>query len=74
MTNGQMEKGVNSLVSLGAWVLWKHRNQCVFEGCNPNVAAVLVQAGEGRRLWEMAGVKGLFYLAATSLPADFCSL
>jgi hypothetical protein len=47
--------GINSLVLLGAWILWKHRNQCVFEGDSPSVAAVLEQVGKERRLWEMAG-------------------
>jgi hypothetical protein len=52
---------------LGAWILWKHRNQCIFEGGSPSVAAVLEQVGEERRLWEMAGAKGLIFLAA-NLP------
>jgi hypothetical protein len=46
MAAGQMKMGINSLVLLGAWTLWKHRNQCVFEGGNPSVAAVLEQVGE----------------------------
>ena len=67
MAAGQMKMGINSLVLLGAWTLWKHRNQCVFEGGNLSVAAVLEQVGEERRLWEMAGAKGLIFLAA-NLP------
>jgi hypothetical protein len=25
-------KDFNSLVTLGAWIIWKHRNMCVFDG------------------------------------------
>jgi hypothetical protein len=28
-------QGVNSLIILGAWVLWKHTNACVFDGITP---------------------------------------
>jgi len=31
-----LKKGFNSLCILGAWILWKHRNGCVFEGAAPN--------------------------------------
>ena len=24
-------KGVNTLIILGAWIIWKHRNACVFQ-------------------------------------------
>jgi hypothetical protein len=65
MAAGQMKMGINSLVLFGAWTLWKHRNQFVFKGGNPSVAAVLEQVGEERRLWEMA--KGFIFLAA-NLP------
>ncbi|XP_039853738.1 uncharacterized protein LOC120712091 isoform X2 [Panicum virgatum] len=33
----QHRKGFNSLCILGAWILWKHRNACVFEGVSPNL-------------------------------------
>jgi hypothetical protein len=26
------KKGVNTLIILGAWTIWKYRNACVFEG------------------------------------------
>jgi hypothetical protein len=64
MATGQMKMRINSLVLLGAWTLWKHRSQCVFEGGNPSIAAILEQVGEEPRLWEMAGAKGLIFLAA----------
>jgi hypothetical protein len=28
-------KGLNSLIILVAWEIWKHRNACVFEGVVP---------------------------------------
>jgi len=32
-----MQKGLNSLIVLGAWTLWNHRNRCVFYGITPNL-------------------------------------
>ena len=34
-------KGFHSLVMLVAWLLWKHRKECVFEGRTPNVPQLL---------------------------------
>ncbi|WVZ74877.1 hypothetical protein U9M48_022996 [Paspalum notatum var. saurae] len=36
-----LKKGFNSLVILVAWMLWKHRNACMFDGAQPKVQAVL---------------------------------
>ena len=33
----QLRKGFNSLVILGAWIIWKHRNACIFDGAAPNL-------------------------------------
>ncbi|KAG0516531.1 hypothetical protein BDA96_09G011000 [Sorghum bicolor] len=30
-------KGLNSLIILVAWELWKYRNACVFEGARPSI-------------------------------------
>ena len=38
---GDLRKGLNSLVILGAWRIWRHRNMCVFNGSSPSVAAAL---------------------------------
>ena len=55
-------KGLNSIIILGAWVLWKHRNDCVFNGKSLNLSTALVMAGEETRWWDMAGAKDLALL------------
>jgi hypothetical protein len=57
--DGQARKGFNSLVILGAWVIWKLRNGCVFGGSPPRVAVALQVAHDETLLWTMAGAKGL---------------
>jgi len=37
----QHRRGFNSLCILGAWILWKHRNACVFDGTSPNLQRAL---------------------------------
>jgi hypothetical protein len=59
---GQLKKGFDSLVVLGTWVIWKHRNSCVFNGVAPSVLAVLEMVKEEALLWTMAGAKGLSML------------
>jgi hypothetical protein len=36
--NSTARKGINSLIILGVWTIWKHRNRCLFEGASPNLA------------------------------------
>jgi hypothetical protein len=64
VVNGLTKKGLDSLIILGAWILWNHRNKCVFDGCSPNVIMSLRAADEERKKWEIVGAKGLFHLAA----------
>ena len=45
-TEEQTKQGLNSVVILGAWTLWKHRNNCVFDGVPPNLIRALQLAGE----------------------------
>jgi hypothetical protein len=52
---GLTKKGLNSLIILGAWTLWNHRNKCIFDGCNPSMSLSLRAADEERRRWEVAG-------------------
>jgi hypothetical protein len=55
----ECKKGVNSLVILTAWVIWKHHNACVFEGTAPSISEVLRQFREEYQLWCLAGAKNL---------------
>jgi hypothetical protein len=41
---GLAMKGFKSLVILGAWCIWKHRNRCVLDGSPPSMAAALLLA------------------------------
>lgn len=33
--DGQVHKGLNSVIIIGAWAIWTHRNQCVFDDISP---------------------------------------
>jgi hypothetical protein len=66
-TTGLNKKGLNSLVILGAWIIWNHRNRCVFDGDSPNLTKALILAGEERQMWKMAGARGLSFLMAPLL-------
>jgi hypothetical protein len=45
---GSAKKGLDSLFILGACLLWKHRNKCVFDAAPLNLAVALMQVGEER--------------------------
>ena len=62
-----VRKGINSLIILGAWTLWTHRNKCVFDGAAPSVAGALAVAEDDRRSWSLAGARGLSLLDALAL-------
>lgn len=68
-TTGLTQKGLDSLIILGAWTIWKQRNRCAFDGATPRISEVLLLAGEERRLWCLAGARGLSYLSAPH-PVD----
>ena len=49
---------------LGAWLIWKHRNSCVFDGGRPNLAHVISTFKEEAHLWAVAGARGVSHLLA----------
>ena len=53
------KKGFSSLVALGAWIIWTHRNACVFEGATPSMSRALSVTSDERSLWEIAGARSL---------------
>jgi hypothetical protein len=59
------KKGLDSLIIMGAWIIWIHRNRCVFDGMSPSLTSILALADEERSRWETAGAKGICSLAAS---------
>jgi hypothetical protein len=57
------KKGLDFLIALGAWMIWKHRNKVVFDGRTPSISFLLQAAGDEREMWQLAGAKGLSFLA-----------
>ncbi|GJN41102.1 hypothetical protein PR202_gn00429 [Eleusine coracana subsp. coracana] len=55
-------KMLNSIIILGAWSLWIHRNECVFRGISPSLPKILIMAGEEMVWWSMAGAKDMSLL------------
>jgi hypothetical protein len=60
--DGLYQKGFNFRVILGAWVLWKHRYRCVFQGDSLSLAIALCPARDEVFVWCLAGAKGLSIL------------
>jgi hypothetical protein len=72
-------KEVNSIMILVSWELWKHRNNCVFNGLKPAVDLLLAAAAHFHRVlyveccrskWAQGVVTGLKPLVDSS----FCEL
>jgi hypothetical protein len=40
-------------------MLWKMRNECVFEGAQPAISMLASRTKEEARLWTKAGAKGV---------------
>jgi hypothetical protein len=55
----ECKKGVNTLIILGAWMIWKHRNACVFDGVAPSLISTLRDIKDEHSLWCLAGAKKL---------------
>jgi hypothetical protein len=52
------------LLVLGVWIIWTHRNSCVFNGAVPSVSTALQVAREEALMWTVARAKGLSLLRA----------
>lgn len=49
-----LRKDLNSIVMLTMWLLWKHRNDVVFEGASPSAKMVLSRIVSEGRDWQAA--------------------
>ena len=55
----EMRKGLNSLIILVAWEVWKFRSACAFEGLSPNIQSLLQKVDNECSSWRMAGASDL---------------
>jgi hypothetical protein len=54
-----MRKGLASATLLIPWMVWKHRNSCVFEGARPSIPLLLSTIKDEISSWAKAGARGL---------------
>jgi len=52
-------RGINSVIIMGAWCLWIHRNKAVFEGVSPSISRIKKVFLEELECWGLAGAKHL---------------
>lgn len=53
------DRDIRTILTLGLWTLWKHRNAIVFDGASPSWRHVLTEIDRESRSWHRAGlIKG----------------
>jgi len=62
-----MHNGLNSLIILVSWEIWKHQNACVFEGIFLNIEALLQNVSDECCWWTGASK---FHFLLRSLAPD----
>jgi hypothetical protein len=54
-----MRKGLASITLLVPWMIWKHRNDSVFNGAQLSTARHSAQIKKEAALWAQAGAQGI---------------
>ena len=54
-----MHKGLASATQLIPWMIWKHRNDCVFNAATPSTDVLVSKIKDEAALWARAGALGL---------------
>jgi hypothetical protein len=59
-----IKKGLNSLIILRAWMVWKHQNRVVFDRALPT-SLFCSDPLRRKDKWQLDGAKGLSFLAVS---------
>jgi hypothetical protein len=65
-------KGLVSGTLLLPWMLWKHRNQCIFDGARPLMLSRIAKIKGEVALWARSGARGLRADMGRSLNTFAC--
>ena len=55
---GGLRRGLNSIIALTAWEIWKHRNAAIFDGARPSTDELVQRIRAEARRWGKAGDRG----------------
>jgi hypothetical protein len=61
-----MRKGLRSITLMIPWMIWKHHNDCVFQGTQPSLSLLISHIKEEAKIWARAGAKGLRVILPTT--------
>jgi hypothetical protein len=67
--SSQGNKSLNSIVILGAWALWNHRNRYVFYGAKTSLANIIAVINDELLQWSFAGARGVSFFLAQATAA-----
>lgn len=55
----ECRKGLNTLIQLVVWSVWKHRNRCLFDNQQPRSQGLIQEIRDEASAWGMAGARRL---------------
>jgi hypothetical protein len=61
-----LRKGLDSITLLTPWLIWKHRNACVFDRSQPSIFGLVDDIMEEALQWAKAGAKDLRVVLPTT--------
>uniref|UniRef100_A0A8I6WPU5 Uncharacterized protein n=1 Tax=Hordeum vulgare subsp. vulgare TaxID=112509 RepID=A0A8I6WPU5_HORVV len=61
-----MRKGLASIALLMSWMIWKMRNECIFDGAQPLVHVLVSKIKDEAEQWARAGARGLSVILPTT--------